>query len=396
MGGVRLGVLILQFSRESIVILPLRNPRRSRSDGRKAFTLIELLVVIAIIAVLIALLLPAVQAAREAARRAQCVNNMKQLGLALANYHSSNDCFAPGGFNAVRAQTNALAGTPYSSWSCFAFMLPQMEQSSLWSSINFTYGTGQGDAAGSIMQSTVVRTRLNSMLCPSATLPKGNVNGLGVTLAAPGDSYFGSCGSGLEYAANETGGPPNGPFVYQGFQISIRDVRDGSSNTIAFGEMQIGDFNNNITTIPSDVGDNATIAPAGVTRNTVSMLPPFAGVGGANITAWLSTCTAALAASGTQKSFVGDTWAFGILGRGLGNFVVPPNPPTPNCLGDYGSQGDFDSAPSVFAASSFHPGGANIAMCDGSVRFLKNTTNITVVWALGSIAGGEVVSADQF
>ncbi len=274
-----------------------------------------------------------------------------------------------------------------------------MEQSSLWNSINFTYGTGQGDTAGSLMQSTVVKTRLNTMLCPSATLPKGNINGLGVTLAAPGDSYFGSCGSGLEYSATDTGGPPNGPFVYQGFSIGIRDVRDGTSNTIAFGEIQIGDFNNSIISIPSDVGDNATTTPAGVTRNTISMLPPFGGaVGstGANITAWLTTCTTALAATGTQKSFVGDTWAFGILGRGLGNFVVAPNPPTPNCLGDYGTQGDFDSAPSVFAASSFHPGGANIAMCDGSVRFLKNSTYITTVWALGSIAGGEVVSADAY
>jgi prepilin-type processing-associated H-X9-DG protein len=354
--------------------------------------------VIAIIAVLIALLLPAVQAAREAARRSQCVNNMKQLGLALANYHSASDCFAPGGFNATRASTNALAGTPYSSWSCFAFMLPQMEQSSLYNSINFTYGTGQGDAAGTLIQSTVVKTRLNTMRCPSATPPKGNINGLGIALAAPGDSYFGSVGSGLEYSATDTGGPPNGPFVYQGFQISIRDVRDGSSNTIAFGESQIGDFNNSIITIPSDVGDNATTTPAGVTRNTISMLPPFGAAGstGANITAWLSGCTAALAATGTQKSFVGDTWAFGIFGRGLGNFVVAPNPPTPNCLGDYSGQGDFDSAPGVFAASSFHPGGANIAMCDGSVRFLKNTVNIVIVWGLGSIAGGEVISADAY
>src|ERR1700710_2613450 len=115
---------------------------------RKAFTLIELLVVIAIIAVLIALLLPAVQAAREAARRAQCVNNLKQLGLAMANYHSSNDCFPPGGFNGRRATTGLLANTPYSAWSCFAAMLPSMEQQSVYNSINFYFGTGQGDATG--------------------------------------------------------------------------------------------------------------------------------------------------------------------------------------------------------------------------------------------------------
>ncbi len=379
------------------MILSLRNCLRSRSVGRKAFTLIELLVVIAIIAVLIALLLPAVQAAREAARRSQCVNNMKQLGLALANYHSSNDCFAPGGFNTLRG-TGTMAGTPYGAWSCFASMLTQMEQSSLYNSINFNYGTGQGDGIATLINSTVVKTRINTMLCPSATLPKGNMNGLSVGYAAPGDSYFGSVGSGLEYSALDTVQPPNGPFVYQGFQIGIRDVRDGTSNTIAFGEIQIGDFNNAITTIPSDVADSPTSAPAGVVRNSANMLPPFGPIGstGANIMAWLSACTPALAATTTQKSFVGDTWAFGIFGRGLGNFVVAPNQPYPNCMGDYSGQGDFDSAPSVIGPSSFHPGGANIAMCDGSVRFLKNTTNWVTVWAIGSIAGGEVASADQY
>ncbi len=174
-------------------------------------------------------------------------------------------------------------------------------------------------------------------------------------------------------------------------------MRDGTSNTIAFGEFQIGDFNSSIISIPSDVADAPGTAPAGVVRNSAYMTQPFgpAGSTGANITAWLSSCTPALATAATQKSFVGDTWAFGIMGRGLGNFVTAPNPPYPNCL-DYTGQGDFDRRESCIGPSSFHSGGANVAMCDGSVRFLKSSTNLVIVWGLGSIAGGEVISADQY
>jgi prepilin-type N-terminal cleavage/methylation domain-containing protein/prepilin-type processing-associated H-X9-DG protein len=366
-----------------------------RPSGRlprtRAFTLIELLVVVAIIAVLIALLLPAVQAAREAARRSQCLNNLKQLGLAMANYHTSRECFPPGAL--LTMWVTGITTTNYTSWSCFAFMLPQMEQQALYNSINFMLGTGQGDAYAAAIASTVVATRITSMLCPSASKPNGNVSWSGPGTAAPGTSYFGSVGSSLEYNASQTNGPPNGVFQFRGNPIGVSDVRDGTSNTIAFGEFQIGDFNNTKITIPSDVADASNSAPSGVTRNNQSMVAPFGTADGSNVTAWLQSCVSSLAT--LHRSFVGDTWAFGVMGHSLGNFVTAPNPKTPNCL-DYTNQGDFDSAPIVIGPSSFHSGGANIALCDGSVRFLKDSTALRTIWALGSRDQGETISADSY
>ena len=251
---------------------------------RRGFTLIELLVVIAIIGVLIALLLPAVQAAREAARRSQCVNNLKQLGLATANYHSAFDCFPPGGLPAMRAGTLALAG-PYSSWSCFAFMLPNMEQQSIYNAINWSVATGQGDTLSTYIQSTVLRTVVNTFLCPSASPPSGNINGLGFGVPAPGCSYFGNAGATFEYDAGQTNGPPNGVFRYRGSQIGIRDVRDGTSTTIAFGEWKIGDFNGTKISL-QDVAIPTNTPPAGVVRNTATINLPNSVVTPAVVQQW--------------------------------------------------------------------------------------------------------------
>src|SRR5262249_50738903 len=121
--------------------------------------------------------------------------------------------------------------------------------------------------------------------------------------------------------------------------------------------------------------------------------------GASGFSAWLSACAAGASAS-NNRSWVGECWSIGIPGVALGNTLLPPNPPYPNCEivspnpGGTG-QDDFDG-PGLYGLSSFHPGGGNVAMCDGSVRFLKSTMAIPTVWKLGSRDQGEVVSSDEF
>ncbi len=233
---------------------------------RRGFTLIELLVVIAIIAVLIALLLPAVQAAREAARRAQCVNNLKQIGLALANYHQTNDCFPPGCLTSRNAAgTTRING----DFSAHARLLPGMEQQALYNAANFSISV-KSDTVGSLINSTVAVTRLNTFLCPS-TPPPGWPSTQGAPInkfTAAGNSYFASCGSTIEWSATQAGGPPNGMFQLNGPPIGIRDVTDGTSNTIAFGEWKVGSGNLTAITIPTDIIflGSAPRGPRGPTR----------------------------------------------------------------------------------------------------------------------------------
>jgi prepilin-type N-terminal cleavage/methylation domain-containing protein/prepilin-type processing-associated H-X9-DG protein len=367
----------------------------------RGFTLIELLVVIAIIAVLIALLLPAVQAAREAARRAQCVNNLKQIGLAIHNYHQTNDCFPPGGFPAyMPGQNNGNNSCP----SQHARLLPFIEQQALYNALNWNltvindppFGAGYGPYANS----TVTITRIATFLCPSDSPPGWNLTSGSAPLPkyqAPGNNYFASVGSSLEFASRQTGGPPNGPFSYVGEIgriVGLRNITDGSSNTIAFGEWRIGDGNNNQIQIPTDIVFIGTL-PNGTARNngTLNMPNPILVN---NFPAWLQSCSAALQASRTtHTSMLGEAWMFDIVAFSMGNVLLPPNPQYPNCDSSTAAKNTTQN-PGMFGLSSRHPGGCDVLMCDGSVRFLKDSTNQITLWALGSIAQGEVISADAY
>jgi prepilin-type N-terminal cleavage/methylation domain-containing protein/prepilin-type processing-associated H-X9-DG protein len=372
-------------------------PRRARG-----FTLIELLVVIAIIAVLIALLLPAVQAAREAARRAQCVNNLKQLGLAMHNYHSGIGSFPMAGSNASIA-TGAVGGA-WGNWSAIAMMLPYMEQTPIYSAMNFSL-VNQGQTNGNVEQavnSTGCTSIINVLLCPSA-IPIPGGSAYGYYGKAPNTSYFASVGSSMNQygggnaglaVTNNSGGNamPNGPFQVFGGAFGLRDITDGSSNTIAFGEWRLGDSNDSSLSVPQDIIKVGTSFPPGASDGASTLNMPL---GGAGLNVWLTNCAGAARQGGNQWSNTGQFWFEGLFGKATGNILVAPNGNYPNCaINEYG--GDTDGSYGNFGMSSNHSGGANALLCDGSVRFLKSSTNQVVMWQLGSRAQGEVIGSDQY
>jgi prepilin-type N-terminal cleavage/methylation domain-containing protein/prepilin-type processing-associated H-X9-DG protein len=376
--------------------------RVTSRSGRRGFTLIELLVVIAIIAVLIALLLPAVQAAREAARRAQCTNNMKQLGLALHNYLSSTDAIPhvyPVYFW-TSATANSGGSDTWGCWSPQAQLFPYMEQGALYNAINFRLANRN---SGFNANTSIMATRIASFLCPSSPLPKGTYACCNA-LKPPGNNYFASVGGSIDWrsSANVPGlfGYDFNPFIYgtgwvsQAPAISIRDISDGTSNTIAFGEWRTGDFSCTTLSVPQDIMNPITFP--GISYNA-----PWAGTALQQFMGWLNSCAAYAPQSITASpqwehnmSGLGQGWDQGMFGYSLGNTLLAPNPNIPNCR-TCGWNGDLD-CPGMYGMSSFHPGGANIAMADGSVRYLKSSTAMNIVWGLGSKAGGEIISSDQY
>ncbi|KAJ3054402.1 hypothetical protein HK102_011528, partial [Quaeritorhiza haematococci] len=228
-----------------------------RSGGAR----IELLVVIAIIAVLIALLLPAVQSAREAARRSQCVNNLKQIGLGLHNYHQAVGVFPPG-------QLAAAADLPYAGyagwteWSAQAMILPYLEQTPLYNAINFSFAGGYGVAQN--INGTAWTTVVNGYLCPS----DGNAGKVGY------NSYYASRGTSFNADFNVAQNPPpncggnlrsTGLFSYQQ-AYGLNDITDGSSNTVAFSEGLVGSGDNRPRPQVTGVNVDSLSGPGGAAR----------------------------------------------------------------------------------------------------------------------------------
>jgi prepilin-type N-terminal cleavage/methylation domain-containing protein/prepilin-type processing-associated H-X9-DG protein len=379
---------------------------RRKGCGRPAaFTLIELLVVIAIIAVLIALLLPAVQAAREAARRAQCSNNLKQIALAMHNYHSGVGSFPPGGSNTGNVETIGGTGA-WGNWSAFSMMLPYLEQQPIYNACNFAVvNQGYGSGIDGNINSTATRTTINAFLCPSAPRLNGGNWGSYYGVSYPNVNYFASVGSSLcQYGGNPAGvafqdgngnsAAPNGIFEVFGPVFSVADVTDGTSNTIAFGEWRTGDGQQGILSIPQDVIRVSGTLPAGMTLSPVMNMP----LGGAYLNTWLQGCAgSALSTVGTSNNWsgLGQFWCQGLFGDTVGSILTAPNSNYPNCaIYQYG--GDNDGSYGNYGLSSYHPGGADVAMADGSVRFSKASTSQIVMWQIASRSQGEVVSSDSY
>ncbi len=333
--------------------MPPRIPARSR-----AFTLIELLVVIAIIAVLIALLLPAVQAAREAARRASCVNNLKQFGLGLHNFeqtYRSFPCEATGSFY------DLPPFTPRHGWP--SRVLPYLEQTVVASSLNFQVHWFD------LSNTTAANTQVGVFTCPSAMpIVDGFEYTLYGSLSAPRQFYHGANWDygnpdqiskllqttfGVGNASGVITSSPDPNAVNFDNGCPIAQVIDGLSNTI----MMVEDSSR-----PQMWRVRKLVPPAPVTTSP-------------------------------RNYVTGGVWASNLKGIVIdgasqdGSIIPTPSGPLQpcgvNCTGDN----------EIF---SFHPGGANVLMADGSVRFLKDRIPIHIIAALVTRQGGEITSADQY
>lgn len=328
--------------------------RRSFSFRQRGFTLIELLVVIAIIAVLIALLLPAVQQAREAARRSQCKNNLKQIGLALHNYHDTHSCFPPGSYGDQQRNPN---------WRLHIF--PGLEQTALYNKLDFTSFSRSflGSSTSTVNQQTLSGVKIGVYICPSSPLdPNGTVEPQGVYNAAriQVPMYVGvsgaSIGTAPEFPAGTLVGlevtkyssnmyTNNGLFRWN--QITrMRDITDGTSNTIAVAEQ------------------SGTVAGKDIRSGY------YGGYTG-------STFSTAVSPSSTSSA--SDWWGSGLSSL---RYVINAK------ASDTGSSTGY-KANTVW--NSYHTGGIQVMMADGSVRFITDNIHMNTLRALAACNDGQTI-----
>ena len=348
-----------------------------RSRNQRGFTLIELLVVIAIIAVLIALLLPAVQQAREAARRSQCKNNLKQLGLALHNYHEVTN-FLP---RLNQGSRYDGTGDGWRSFSAHAMILPYMDQAPLYNKINFSVNACCDNGGGPYnMESAGNPTgiQLNTLgpipgfVCPSDQ-----------RVDTPGPNNYAVC-EGPNKTFNISNNEQNGAFNRTPW-VSFAGFPDGLSNTIFMGEICKSGAGGSPTsqTVLSEARNGSGIAPDGQT-NGASSYPN--GLTKATVDGWGTACLAVASVNGNR---VGGSWYHGESGRTGYNTLLGINSRFPNCSFHCG--GCHYDGSVLIGARSLHTGGAHHLLGDGAVKFISENLDWVTYQRLGARNDGEVV-----
>lgn len=338
--------------------------RLARPAG--GFTIIELLVVIAVIGMLVALLLPAAQAAREAARQMQCQNQIRQLGLALHNHESALRHF-PAGVIRRKWDQQPTWSEGHWGWGAIANLLPYLEQTALHGDLQLDKPLLGAPPTFPILDEHVdlVNKPVGVLLCPSDLETR-------LDQRYWPENYVVCLGSGVAGPATAAGTDRDADGVfYANSDTRTRDIRDGLSNTLAVSESIIG---------PGGAGADGFVTstrPADPQTYWSALMP------------WISpalsesACNSATAFGVTR----GNAWAPASHLSGFFNAYLPPNSSTPDCIVH------FRFSPGWVAARSRHPGGANVLLCDGSVRITTDSVDLDLWRALSTRAGRELIDA---